>query len=162
MDYDITIFNKLYDFNKQGGNILWELGNHLCIVFRIFFYIKGRARRSEFWYFVLFSFLSGLFLFGVWMGSIFLHLRFLTFGLLFFILIYGVIIFLSSLSASTRRLHDTDHSGWWLFSYYLFYLVYYALIMVVGFYFASQTTHSSFDVDQLLTQKPYSNYMTIE
>lgn len=63
----------------------------------------GRARRSEFWYFSLFSFVASLIVTGLAfipiIGSI-----------INIVFCFGIII--PSLSVTTRRLHDTGRSGW--------------------------------------------------
>lgn len=64
---------------------------------------SGRASRSEYWFFTLFHCLIVL------AGIV---LSFAGIGLL--ILIGSAVVnFLPSLSVCVRRLHDTDHSGWW-------------------------------------------------
>jgi uncharacterized membrane protein YhaH (DUF805 family) len=62
---------------------------------------KGRAVRSEYWWFVLFSCLV----------SIALHLINQS-GLLAGI--FSLAILLPSLAVAVRRLHDTNRSGWFL------------------------------------------------
>lgn len=57
----------------------------------------GRARRSEYWYYVLFNFLVGVIL-----SIIFAPLNW----------IYSLIVLLPGLSLTVRRLHDTGKSGW--------------------------------------------------
>src|SRR5579859_7499999 len=64
---------------------------------------SGRARRAEFWYFNLFNVLIQL---GLGIFDYFLGLRLLE-GL------YGLAILIPSIAVTTRRLHDTDRSGWW-------------------------------------------------
>lgn len=72
----------------------------------------GRARRTEFWMFVLFSLIISIVL-GV-LDSL-LGLTFVpgtTSGWLG--LIYGLAVLLPSLGVTVRRLHDTGRSGWWV------------------------------------------------
>jgi len=65
---------------------------------------SGRASRSEYWWFVLFSVLVS---FGTQFLDIFL-------GLFLLNLIASLALLLPSLAVGVRRLHDTDRSGWWL------------------------------------------------
>jgi uncharacterized membrane protein YhaH (DUF805 family) len=73
----------------------------------------GRARRSEYWYFVLFSCLIAFALaaagFAIAAG---------TGGpptlARYFVDLFSVLILLPSLGVSVRRLHDVGMSGWWL------------------------------------------------
>jgi uncharacterized membrane protein YhaH (DUF805 family) len=58
---------------------------------------NGRALRSEYWWFVLFIMVGGLVLSTI--SSII--------GMIFYLA-----TLVPSLSAATRRLHDTDRSGW--------------------------------------------------
>jgi uncharacterized membrane protein YhaH (DUF805 family) len=64
---------------------------------------RGRARRREYWYFMLFSVLA-MALFEIVGGR--------TGGIL--LVVYALLLFLPSLAVSVRRLHDTNRSGWWL------------------------------------------------
>lgn len=72
---------------------------------------KGRARRSEYWYFVLFNFLILLVL-GFVDGALNLTAEDSGFGLLSGI--YNLAVVIPSLAVGVRRLHDTGRSGWWL------------------------------------------------
>ena len=71
----------------------------------------GRARRKEYWYFVLVNIIitvvlavidgvTGTFISEAGMG--------LTSG------IYTLAVLIPATAVSVRRLHDTDRSGWWL------------------------------------------------
>ena len=57
----------------------------------------GRARRSEFWFWCLFTFIVGLIL--GWIPVI---------GR-----IIGIALIIPTLAVGARRLHDTGRSGWW-------------------------------------------------
>jgi uncharacterized membrane protein YhaH (DUF805 family) len=73
---------------------------------------SGRARRSEYWYFVLFYLLIYIVLAIVdrVTGTVSSNS---SVGLLTGLFSLGMLI--PSLSVLVRRLHDTDHSGWWVF-----------------------------------------------
>ncbi len=65
---------------------------------------NGRARRQEFWMFVLFNLIFSA-VAGALDGM---------FGTMFISGIYGLAMFLPGLAVSIRRLHDTDKTGWFL------------------------------------------------
>ena len=67
---------------------------------------QGRARRAEFWYFVLFNFIIS-FVLAFIEGLLAENSGVLT-GL------YSLAILIPNLAVSARRLHDTGRSGWWL------------------------------------------------
>jgi len=71
----------------------------------------GRARRKEYWYFVLFNFLAGIVLALV--DGLTGTLDPQT-GLGMLGSIYALAVLLPTLAVAVRRLHDTDRSGWWL------------------------------------------------
>lgn len=66
---------------------------------------SGRARRQEYWMFVLFNFLvsvavgivDGILGTGGSLGGL-----------------YSLAVLVPSLAVAARRLHDTDRSGWWM------------------------------------------------
>lgn len=64
----------------------------------------GRARRTEYWMFVLFSLIVAVGI-GVVDGLI-------TGGMLG--IIYALAMLIPSLAVAVRRLHDTNRSGWWV------------------------------------------------
>lgn len=68
---------------------------------------SGRARRAEYWWFILATVLVSIVL-----GIIDAVIGFGEFGLLSNI--WSLAVFLPSLAAGARRLHDTDRSVWWL------------------------------------------------
>lgn len=72
---------------------------------------NGRARRKEYWYFVLFNFLISLVL-GFADGLLGLTTEGSGFGLLG--ALYSLAVFIPGIAVGVRRLHDTGRSGWWL------------------------------------------------
>lgn len=84
---------------------------------------SGRASRSEYWYFTLFSTIISMVLMGIdiAMGtgsadSTMSDETGMAMNASMGILsgIYLLAVFLPSLAVLFRRLHDTDHSGWWI------------------------------------------------
>ena len=72
---------------------------------RKFFDFKGRARRSEYWWFMLFVVIvSSVFNYGG------LLIPFLSFVGMF----CSLLLLIAQFAAMTRRLHDTGRSGWWV------------------------------------------------
>lgn len=72
---------------------------------------EGRARRKEFWFFVLFNFLALLVLTIVDGVTGTLDEK-TGLGLLSGLYLLGVLV--PSIAVTVRRLHDTDRSGWWV------------------------------------------------
>ncbi len=73
---------------------------------------SGRARRKEYWYFVLFNFLIMLCLTGLdtLIGT---YAKGSGTGLLSGL--YSLAVLIPGIAVVVRRLHDTDRSGWWFF-----------------------------------------------
>ena len=70
---------------------------------------KGRASRSEFWWFMLADVIIAFMLSAI--ANAVDQLSFLP-------ALWGLATFVPSIALATRRLHDTNKSGWWLFGYY--------------------------------------------
>lgn len=70
----------------------------ISVCFEKYADFKGRARRSEYWWFALFTFIIGL------------VVSFIPFVNI--IVCLGII--LPSWAVTVRRLHDTGRSGWWV------------------------------------------------
>ena len=81
----------------------------------------GALERAEYWYFALFNFIIMAVLMGV--DSV-LNLGGGNMGVGLLSGIYALAVLIPGLAVAVRRLHDTDHSGWWLFI---------SLIPVIGF-----------------------------
>jgi uncharacterized membrane protein YhaH (DUF805 family) len=65
---------------------------------------RGRAVRSEYWYWVLFIFL----------GMIVAEIIDSVLGLTLIYFLFDLAIILPSIAVGIRRLHDLDRSGWWI------------------------------------------------
>jgi len=87
---------------------------------------KGRASRTEFWYFILYWVIFYIFIIAIdrVLGFNFINFKILPLseyiplaniyeevGLL--TIIYRPLTLLPSLAVISRRLHDTNRSGWW-------------------------------------------------
>lgn len=78
--------------------------------FKKYFVFKGRSRRSEYWYFYLFTVIGG-FVLGI--------IDALTFGMNTSIDFaplsdsFSMAVLIPTISAGCRRLHDIGKSGWW-------------------------------------------------
>ena len=72
---------------------------------------SGRARRKEYWYFILFNLIISIVLAAIdgAMGS---YSAGTGMGLLGSV--YTLAILLPGIGVSIRRLHDTGRSGWWM------------------------------------------------
>ena len=72
---------------------------------------SGRARRSEYWYFVLFYVLID---FGLAIVDRITGLHAGASGVGVLVGIFVLAMLIPSIAVAVRRLHDTDRSGWWL------------------------------------------------
>ena len=73
--------------------------------FRKYIVFSGRAQRSEYWWFFLFTFVISVVL-GI-IGSFAPVLQFLEW-------VFSLAVLLPSLAVTVRRLHDTNRTGWWI------------------------------------------------
>lgn len=107
-------------------------GEAVASCFRNYAKFSGRARRSEFWFFRLFT---SLVLIGLFLA---MEVGFAATGprpapdtavtfLGLALAIFWLAIFLPDLAVTVRRLHDTDRSGWW----YLLLLVPFGWVVVL-------------------------------
>lgn len=74
----------------------------------------GRARRSEYWYFVLVYSIPMLVLYGL--ATMLMVAGSTTFSTILLVLYFvaALALLIPSLAVAVRRLHDTSRSGWWL------------------------------------------------
>ena len=73
-------------------------------VFSQYANFKGRARRSEYWWYILFYVIV----------SVVVYIIDAVIGSQVLSYIVDLLLLLPTLAVGVRRLHDTDRSGWWL------------------------------------------------
>ncbi len=94
-------------------------------VIRQYFDFSGRARRKEYWYFVLFNLIAYIILAVLdnAMGSSIYVIgtnnpdqsaMMITHNVGILSFLYYLFVLIPSFSVSVRRLHDTGRSGWWM------------------------------------------------
>ncbi len=109
---------------------------------------RGRASRSEYWFWTLFVFLIYLAGFAAFtlakmvLGDIPAKI---IFGIL--AVVGGLGIFVPALAVQARRLHDTNSSGWWLLIAFIPYLG--GVIMTVWYCIKGTTGPNRFGPDPL-------------
>ena len=109
--------------------------------FRKYFDFTGRARGSEYWYFFLFC--AVIFIVATILDINLFGIPMEDYGPVYSISFLGLLI--PSISAATRRLHDTGKSGWWQLLYFTiigsFWVLYWLIIK-------GDTDKNSYDLNQ--------------
>lgn len=80
-------------------------------VFSKYATFQGRARRSEYWWFALFSLVASVV--AAVLDNLLFNRAYGSYGVFGVIVTLGLIV--PSLAVAWRRLHDTDRSGAWYF-----------------------------------------------
>lgn len=88
---------------------------------------SGRARRSEYWYWILATLLLGIVI-GIIEGALGLGTD--TSGPISSLI--NLALFLPGLAVAFRRLHDTGRSGWWIGGFYLGLIFFVIVLLVIG------------------------------
>lgn len=123
------VFNRLAEQNpapqyqpRVKARPLMEPIEAVTTCLKKFIDFKGRARRSEFWWFVLFV----MIVWWVFSSLGMMHAAFSIIGM-----ILSFVLMIPQFAATTRRLHDTGHSGWWAGMMYGLTLVAYCSLAVM-------------------------------
>jgi len=87
------------------------------VVFENYANFKGRARRSEYWYFLLANLCILVFLlvFGGILGVIFASENAVAQGIVWgyvIYMVYSLLVMIPGIAVFARRMHDIDKSGW--------------------------------------------------
>ena len=107
-----------------------SFGEAISSCFRKFVTFRGRARRSEYWYFVLFGVLLGISA-GV-IDSVLAVSSGNTAGGRPATGLVALVLFLPRLSVAVRRLHDVEYSGWFIGVFFIALTI--VLCMFVGLF----------------------------
>ncbi len=86
---------------------------------------SGRACRSEFWYFILATFLVSIIISIIEIATGMVDIESSEMGILSWI--FTLLLFVPSLSVAARRLQDRGWSGWWQ----LLYLTIVGILVIV-------------------------------
>ncbi len=78
---------------------------YLDVLTKKYAVFEGRARRMEFWMFVLFNFIA----------IVVLSLVDAIIGIPILAPLYSLAVLIPSIAVTVRRLHDIDFVGWWFF-----------------------------------------------
>jgi uncharacterized membrane protein YhaH (DUF805 family) len=78
------------------------MGNAISTCFKKYATFTGRATRSEFWFFALFTFIVQLLANAIGIAA----------GSEAIIWLVYLVFFIPSISVTVRRMHDVDKSGW--------------------------------------------------
>jgi uncharacterized membrane protein YhaH (DUF805 family) len=81
------------------------------VCFSKYAHFRGRARRAEFWWFMLFLMLVGI---GIdLIDTMVLGVRWGEYSLGPISAVYSLATFLPAIAVGVRRLHDINRTGWW-------------------------------------------------
>jgi len=90
----------------DGWFMVWYLA-----VLKKYAVFNGRARRKEYWYFILCNFLLSFVI--AFVDAMTGNINAET-GMGLFSMVYAVLMLVPSIAVGVRRLHDTGRSGWWV------------------------------------------------
>lgn len=85
--------------------------NWYLAVLKKYAVFSGRAQRAEYWFFALFNLIISIVLMFVDAGIGTIDMQS---GMGLFGVVYSLAVLIPGIAVSVRRLHDTNHSGWWL------------------------------------------------
>ncbi|MCL9783186.1 DUF805 domain-containing protein [Vibrio sp. S4M6] len=112
--------------------------------FKKYAVFTGRARRKEYWYFILFNTIVMMLLMVVSGIASFLNPdTAIGFSVLYFI--YALVAFIPTIAVSVRRLHDTNRSGWMMLIQLI--PIVGAIVLLVLFVFDSQPGENQYGVN---------------
>lgn len=100
---------------QMSSNPQMSFGAAVSTCFRKYATFKGRARRSEYWYWVLFNILVAFALMAIDHSAHLIVLE--NVGIL--TTLFTLVVFVPNIAVTVRRLHDIGRSGWWYWIYFI-------------------------------------------
>jgi uncharacterized membrane protein YhaH (DUF805 family) len=91
--------------------------NYYTDVLKKYAVFSGRARRKEYWMFALWNFIACFVIVtmvGLMAAIVLVTKNPALSGLFLLVPLYSLGVFVPNLAVAVRRLHDTNHSAWWL------------------------------------------------
>lgn len=104
-------------FSHLNQNNMYLIENFKDAFLKNFANFSGRARRKQYWNFVLMSMIILVPLYLIFMSSLMsIEDGLSTFdsSILSLMWLIYLVLFVPSLAIAVRRLHDTNRSGWWV------------------------------------------------
>lgn len=93
-----------------AGRPMLTFGEAISNCFKKYATFTGRARRSEYWYFVLFVFII----------SVACNLlQLISHSFVYLSYLFSLALMLPNIAVMVRRLHDVGKSGWWYFATFI-------------------------------------------
>lgn len=92
--------------NNHGAESNYDITDWFKKGLRNYTNFSGRARRKEYWYFLLVQI-------GVMIVAMILDSIIFDTGVGLFYILISLGLFIPNISVTIRRLHDTNRSGWW-------------------------------------------------
>ena len=89
--------------------------NYYLDVLKKYIVFDGRARRKEYWMFILFNFIIAVVLNVIFIIAVVLNVIDYILGAAILGSLYGLAVFLPSLAVQVRRLHDINKPWYWIF-----------------------------------------------
>ncbi len=99
------------DEDVSAGDDISPFGRYIGC-FKKYATFQGRANRAEYWWFFLFNLLASIVLSiaSFMLSIVSFEIPFVSLGTA-----YSIISLFPNMAVSVRRMHDTNHSGWWYF-----------------------------------------------
>ena len=123
---------------------MMSFGESVKTCFQKYVTFKGRARRSEYWWFWLLNLIVSIVTLVL---DYKLDMINIEFGIGALSGLYTLIVFLPSLAVSVRRLHDTGHSGWY---YLLTFIPILGALFLLYFFVSDSAPEENVSVSAML------------
>ena len=122
------------NYHSAPARTHYGFGESIGRAFSQYFTFSGRASRAEYWWFILFTMLLS---FAAAILDVGFNAPGAADGSGPISAIVALVTLFPSLAVASRRMHDTNHSAWWVFAPFL--------LMLLGVFFAVMGAASSME-----------------